>query len=972
MSKLRSLASTAWLGMVATSLLASCASKDSGSTASLKDAGPPAVDPQLAPDARPEPTHDVLRDLRARFRVREADPDHPGPSRTSSVTLPLLQLSEVERFERANGMIEARISERFTNGRRHQTSVALPTRAPAPFRVTDRTSGLWIEAAPVGVDDVEAEVADGFVIYRNALQKALGLPGSGHLVHRVHAGGTEDFVTIGSAPSAPELSYRVHPGDTVRGLRVVDNNVEFVDRVNGPRLRMAQPYLIDSTGAHHDASVSVSDCAYDSDPSAPWGRKVTPPGSRLCTIKISWADSNPAYPVLLDPAWTSAADMSTVRRYHTLTPILKSGVEYVLVAGGENATTFLATAALLNTTDLTWALTGNMGAAHVSHTATNVSPGTDNARVIVIGGANTTTSATNITRSYNPVTGTWTKVNSMSAARVYHSTLLLGTGKILAAAGSSTYPALTNNTTAELYDPSTNTWTDSGDTINVPRSRAMLVPLTNTAVLTDLLLVGGTTDDSDTLTDVEGYNAAYGGSGTWNKAPLSALPHGMKSGHVFGTSGSSVYVVGSGLYAYKYLAGGTWSNIGPTTYSYSQAAAGQFSVAGPQFLVTASNAEVYRSVGTTPAWMRVTSTSKSHQRGAGTGISNGRVVVSGGQSSLDGFVATTDVFALASNGSSCAWNGECSSRYCVDFVCCNSPCASDCYACSAAKKFQGSDGVCGPVLAGQDPDDNCPDDGSGTCDRNGSCDGAGACQLYAQGTTCADSVCSSGDITYNRCNGSGDCLPAQISCSPYQCASVTACRTACTVDTHCLSGYWCSTANKCIPKLAQGGPCTANGQCTTNYCADGVCCNEACTGLCKGCTATIKGSGGGADGECGFVVSGQDTQNECSQDAQSTCQKDGTCNGAGACKLWNNVSCGATWCDANTLKGQRCDGSGSCVNDGTTGTPCSPYLCVGSSCTTPCVADSSCVTNYWCDSGVCRAKLANGQPCSASSLCSPE
>jgi hypothetical protein len=73
--------------------------------------------------------------------------------------------------------------------------------------------------------------------------------------------------------------------------------------------------------------------------------------------------------------------------------------------------------------------------------------------------------------------------------------------------------------------------------------------------------------------------------------------------------------------------------------------------------------------------------------------------------------------ALFNIGTACTINGECSSGNCVDGVCCNSPCDGTCQACTTAKKGSGSNGTCGNVAAGTDPDLECP----------GTCNGAGAC-----------------------------------------------------------------------------------------------------------------------------------------------------------------------------------------------------------------------------------------------------
>jgi hypothetical protein len=70
------------------------------------------------------------------------------------------------------------------------------------------------------------------------------------------------------------------------------------------------------------------------------------------------------------------------------------------------------------------------------------------------------------------------------------------------------------------------------------------------------------------------------------------------------------------------------------------------------------------------------------------------------------------------DGAACMANGHCINGNCVDGVCCDTACASLCQACSAAKKSSGTDGSCGNIAVGTDPDSECA----------GTCDGAGACQ----------------------------------------------------------------------------------------------------------------------------------------------------------------------------------------------------------------------------------------------------
>ncbi|HEY0710716.1 MAG TPA: hypothetical protein VGG33_28185 [Polyangia bacterium] len=86
---------------------------------------------------------------------------------------------------------------------------------------------------------------------------------------------------------------------------------------------------------------------------------------------------------------------------------------------------------------------------------------------------------------------------------------------------------------------------------------------------------------------------------------------------------------------------------------------------------------------------------------------------------------------------------DCKSGRCIDGVCCDTACGGSCTACSQAKTGQ-RNGLCAPVRAGTDPDEECATDAPNTCGKTGVCDGQGACRLYADGTSCGTGCCEAG------------------------------------------------------------------------------------------------------------------------------------------------------------------------------------------------------------------------------------
>jgi hypothetical protein len=125
----------------------------------------------------------------------------------------------------------------------------------------------------------------------------------------------------------------------------------------------------------------------------------------------------------------------------------------------------------------TFQKTGNMNVARISHTATLLS----NGDVLVAGGDNSSLGDGYLASAelYNPSTGSWTLTGSMSTARQRHQAVLLPSGEVLVAGGENASGTLAS---AELYDPSTGVWTPTGSMITA-RSNFSLTLLPDGEVL---------------------------------------------------------------------------------------------------------------------------------------------------------------------------------------------------------------------------------------------------------------------------------------------------------------------------------------------------------------------------------------------------------------------------------------------------------------------------------------------------------
>jgi hypothetical protein len=225
-------------------------------------------------------------------------------------------------------------------------------------------------------------------------------------------------------------------------------------------------------------------------------------------------------------------------------------------------------------------------------------------------------------------------------------------------------------------------------------------------------------------------------------------------------------------------------------------------------------------------------------------------VASQGTTSEGTFVA----LHLARDGAACASSPGCASGHCVDGVCCATSCDGVCEACTAAKKGAGSDGVCGPVAANEDPDDECAAD-TFACGKTGQCSGKGTgkgdslCAMHGAETVCRNGLCKAGFyIEPSRCDGAGQCRDGHtIDCHPFVCiAEAPSCSSRCTSDAACTADAFCDHG-ACVSKRPAAGACAADRECASDACVAGACAADAyeCVD-----DHTRRRIGGGAQTEC--------------------------------------------------------------------------------------------------------------------------
>jgi hypothetical protein len=162
---------------------------------------------------------------------------------------------------------------------------------------------------------------------------------------------------------------------------------------------------------------------------------------------------------LYDPAtdqWSSASAMAQRRQSHSAT-VLGSGK--VLVVGGVNNNLFTGSFDWLSHVETydpstqAWTPAAAMSGPRASHTVVLLA----NGKVLVAGGAGTSSATLASAELYDPTTDAWSSAGSMVQARWAHTAVLLPSGKVLVTGGFGASGAAALSS-AEIYDPATNSW----------------------------------------------------------------------------------------------------------------------------------------------------------------------------------------------------------------------------------------------------------------------------------------------------------------------------------------------------------------------------------------------------------------------------------------------------------------------------------------------------------------------------------
>jgi hypothetical protein len=273
------------------------------------------------------------------------------------------------------------------------------------------------------------------------------------------------------------------------------------------------------------------------------------------------------------------------------------------------------------------------------------------------------------------------------------------------------------------------------------------------------------------------------------------------------------------------------------------------------------------------------------------------------------------------------------------------------------------------------------------CDAGGiQCNGEGQCVTCVSATECAMGACSNGVQTGGEtCSAAGECVgvDTQMPCEPYVCGAGV-CLTSCNNVADCARGSFCSSGNQCVTVLPVGDICTAGEQCASGFCADDVCCDAACDGLCVACSAPANGA---TNGTCAPVAAfsseplcvapnlGCNESGGCASCGFTQTPAGGTC--PDAC-----TSCNGGTCDIQCAGSDSCKGTTiSCPSGWDCAITCGPGASACENTTIDCPPDHDCAltclgSNKQCKTltlecgvnGTCSQICGTGSSCDAGQL----
>ncbi len=312
------------------------------------------------------------------------------------------------------------------------------------------------------------------------------------------------------------------PGD------IVTNTAELYNPTTG---------VFTPTGNMHQARVGFSATRLSS------GKVLVEGGATDSAFQTNTAE-------LYDPTtgtWSITGNMKQPRQQHSAF-LLRNG--NVLVTGGnigrspcsDVCATTIAESEVYNSSTGQWTVAGEMTIPRSFFTTTLL----PNGRVLAAGGRIHTGpdyfdyKAIAYADIFDPATGKWSASNTMSVSRTDHTAVLLSNGKVLVAGGTTVDFNGVTVASAELFDPTSGSWTSTGNMF-IGRERHTATVLQNGQVL----VAGGDTYDGVNAAILDECELYDPGLGTWsitasmNTPRFGARAAILRDGRVLETGGES-------------------------------------------------------------------------------------------------------------------------------------------------------------------------------------------------------------------------------------------------------------------------------------------------------------------------------------------------------------------------------------------------------------------------------------------------
>jgi hypothetical protein len=864
--------------------------------------------------------------------------------------------------------------------------VTLPERAHDATLLEDGDASLAIEPLGLGAGSPRHE---GVLRVFAAAARDLDV------VHFVDADGTraEELRVLRSASAPTVARYRLR---TTLSLRVRDGLVEAVDARGVVRFVADRPFAVDADGVRRALEVRLDDDV----------------------LVVSLDARGLAYPIAVDPGWTTAAPMPIARYGHLA--LATSDGRVALVGGQASDGSYVGQIDFYDPLTNVWKSGKSSSTLLVTPSAAALTGG----KILEIA----------TLQLYDPAADAWSAAAPFPGfgTRAGCSVLALSDGRALLYAG---YASGAPPTSTWVYAPAGNAWVSAG--AHAPRVSGAYVALTDGSALA-----------------VGGYDAATAAPKTdaerWDPttASWSSLAGPGPTGYTVAAlrkDGKLVAFVETGV-AQPFLfdpATKAWSALPalPGTTPHVSAA---FGLADGSLAAIAAGPGARAVVLDKGAWLDAGPMPTPAYGGVVYQQAGTRVVGTGGNDTIRAY-ATTFVLLRQPDGGTCGSPGECASGHCVDGVCCDAACTESCKACNLASKIGtcsavtgapvGARSGCAPYLVcsagacvsscGVDAD--CVSSHwctGGVCApkaaNGGACSGARGCTSgFCVDGVCCDTACKSQCAACDAPGKVGTCAPIPgtphgtraacagfgagttcgiacdgadvatchypgvlVACSASACGAAvethastcnglgkcsdvpkscgafacgaTSCRTSCSKSADCAPGFFCDGAT-CAPTHGLGQACTDASTCATGSCVDGVCCGSA------SCPSGSSCANAGRRGSC-------------SKSDGTGCGVDAEC-GSGACV--DGLCCESRCegqCQACDVKGQegRCAPVTGAPRGGRVRCPADADPCKGTSCdgqeTARCAALAGPETS--CRAASCAAGSATrGAACNGTGVC---